>query len=169
MDTCICSAVCSLAKDYDEGHAKDIISALSDHLANIRSLLAQSKSLTRNVQYRITPNNQRTMKALSVSSADPTAAVRVYERFREDINGYWAPSDDDVHVELRRRLACVAIFLRSKLGTEVLVTPQLARLFSSQPNLADLRNAGRKYIKIARKLGGLDSLLWLPLEIPHST
>lgn len=169
METCVCSALRSLAANYDEGRAKGMIAALNCHLKELRALLAQSKSLTRDVPYRITLNNQRTMKALFISSLDLTPINRVYERFRDDIDGFWTHSDDAVHVELRRRLACVAILLRSKLDAEVLVPPGLARLLHGQSNYADLRNSGRKYIKIARKLGGLGSLLWLPLDIPPST
>jgi hypothetical protein len=175
MDTpCLCGTARGLVKDYDEGRAQSLIPALNCHLRDLRTLLARSKSLTREVQYRITPNTQRTMKALYVDSVNLGPVDQVCERFTDDAEGFWrtAPSDDVVHVELRRRLACVVIFLRSKLDAEVWVPPEVATVFQGQQqqqNFTDIRHSGRKYIKIARKLGGLGSLFWLPLEIPPST
>ncbi|KAF6822655.1 LipA and NB-ARC domain-containing protein [Colletotrichum plurivorum] len=176
MDTaCLCSSIRLLAnaETLDESRARDLIPALNGHLGDLRRLLGRSKSLFRDVQYHVAPRNQRTSKALSVDAVDLAPANRMCERFREDVDGFWAAPNDDGHgavnPELRRRLACVVIFLRSKLDAQVLAQPQIASLFSGSPNFADVRNSGRKYIQIARKLGGLGSILWLPLDIPPST
>ncbi|KAH8658310.1 hypothetical protein BX600DRAFT_439478 [Xylariales sp. PMI_506] len=167
--TCLCSSVRRLAENYDEGQAKGLIPALNSHLGSVRTILAESKSLQQQIQYRITLHNQRTVKALSLEAVDTRSVDQVCRRFEEDIERFWTHSDDPVHTELRRRLSCVVIFLRSQLASEVLAPPQIACLFQGQPNYQDLRNAGRKYIKISRKLGGLGSIVWLPLDIPAST
>lgn len=169
MDSCICHTVRQLAKEYKEITAKNMVAALNCHMRDLRAVLTQSKSLARNVQYRITPNNQRTEKALIVGSVNLSPIDEVYTRFTKDANGFWTPSDDVVHTGLRRRLACVVVFLWSKLGFEMDVPPRISALFQQNQNYSDLRYSGRKYIKIARKLGGLGALFWLPLDIPHST
>ncbi|KAF9876777.1 hypothetical protein CkaCkLH20_05623 [Colletotrichum karsti] len=156
---------------YDEGRARELIPALNTHLEDLRRLLAQSKSLARDVQFQVTPRNQRTNKALLVNSVDLAPVNQVREQFRENVDGFWAVSGSGGHAnaELRRRVACVVVFLRSKLDAQASVPPQVAGIFSGQHNYTDVRNAGRKYIQIARKLGGLGSILWLPLDIPPST
>uniref|UniRef100_L2G2V8 ABC multidrug transporter n=1 Tax=Colletotrichum fructicola (strain Nara gc5) TaxID=1213859 RepID=L2G2V8_COLFN len=166
---CLCSSVRLLSNQYDESQARNLIPALNRHLEDLRRLLAQSKSLSRDVQFHVTPRNQRTSKALAVDSLDLTPVNQVREQFRENIDGFWAVSDNRVPAELRRRLACVVIFLRSKLDAQVLVPPQVAEIFPGQHNYSDIRNSGRKYIQIARKLGGLGAILWLPLDVPPST
>ncbi|KAH8898635.1 hypothetical protein GQ53DRAFT_836744 [Thozetella sp. PMI_491] len=163
------SAVHLLAEHYDEERARDLIPALNQHLKYLRSLLTKSKSLTRDVQYRITATNERTNKALSVDSVDLAPVNQVCQTFRDDVDGFWAAPVSRVHTELRRRLACVVVFLRSKLDAEVLAPPRIARLFPEQVDLADIRNSGRKYVKIARKLGGVGAVFWLPLNVPPST
>ncbi|KZL67139.1 ABC multidrug transporter [Colletotrichum tofieldiae] len=167
--SCVCTSIQLLAKQYDEGRARDLVPALNCHLEVLRRLLAQSKALSRDVQYRVTPRNQRTNKALSVDSVDPAPANQIYELFSENVDEFWASSDSRINTELRRRLACVVIFLRSKLDAQALVPPRIADMFRGQHNYADIRNSGSKYIQIARKLGGLGSILWLPLDIPPST
>lgn len=169
MDMCVCNTVRQLAADYDEDRAKDVIPALNSHLRDLQVVLSRSKSLTRSLQYQITSNNKRTKKALLVDSIDLAPIDQVCETFREDIQGFWTSSEDSAHIELRRRLACVVIFLRSQLDPEASIPPQIARLFQKEQNYADLRHYGRKYIKISRKLGGLGAILWLPLNIPAST
>lgn len=170
MDTCLCSSLHHLAQNYDEGRARELIPALNSHLKDIFNLLNKSVSLCRDLQYRITPSNDRTNKVLSVTSVNLAPVDRAYEKFIEDIDGFWSLLDDnDVHTELRRRLACVVIFLRSRLNLQVLAPPQIARLFHGQPNYSNIRSSGRKYIQIARKLGGLGAILWLPLDISPST
>ena len=169
MDVCMCRVAHRLARDFNETEAKDLAPDLNRHLRDIYTLLTRSKTLARDIQYRITLNNQRTSKALFVDSVDLAPVNRVCERFSRDIDGFWTTSDDPVHADLRRRLACVAIFLRSKLDATSSVPPQIARLFQGQQNYADLRNSGRKYIKISRRLGGIGSIFWLPLDIPAST
>lgn len=170
MDTtCLCSSIQLLANQYDEGRARDLIPALNDHLEDLRRLLAQSKSLSRDVKYQVTPRNQRTNKAIFVDSIDIGITNEIYEQFKENVEGFWAVSENRINTELRRRLACVVIFLRSKLDAQVLVPPQIAHIFHKNQNFVEVRNSGRKYIQIARKLGGLGSILWLPLDIPPST
>ncbi|KXH56598.1 hypothetical protein CSAL01_03432 [Colletotrichum salicis] len=166
---CLCSSIRLLSKQYDEERARELIPALNSHLEDVRRLLAKSKALSREVQYQITPRNQRTNKALSVDSVDLAPVKQIYEVFSENFDGFWVASDDRVNADLRRRLACIVIFLRSKLDPEASVPPHIAKPFHGQTNYADIRNSGRKYIQIARKLGGLGSILWLPLDIPPST
>ncbi|KAJ4123923.1 major facilitator super [Fusarium oxysporum] len=169
METCLCRTIHTLAKDYDVVQAKELIPALNRHLEDLRQFLAQAKSLSRQVQYQITPRNQRTDKALFVDSVDLTPVDRVCSRFDNDVNGFWAGSDDHVHLELRRRLACVVIFLRSKLDAQMLAPPQVVEEFPGAQNPTDMRNAGRKYVQIAQRLGGVGAIFWLPLNIPPST
>ncbi|KAM0081560.1 major facilitator superfamily [Fusarium odoratissimum] len=169
METCLCSTVHSLAKDYDAVQAKELIPALNRHLEDLRQFLAQAKSLSRQLQYQITPRNQRTEKALFVDKVDLTPVNRVCSIFDNDVDGFWAGSVDQVHLELRRRLACVVVFLRSKLDAQILAPPQVAEVFSGVPNLTDMRNPGRKYVQIAQRLGGVGAIFWLPLNIPPST
>lgn len=166
---CLCDTVHALVEKFDEDQALSLIPTLNDHLRDLQALLAQSKSLARGVQYRFISNNQRTLKALFVDSINIEPVDRIYERFRDDANGFWTSSYDVVHVELRRRLASIIVFLTSKINAELSVSPEISELFQGQQNYAELRNSGRKYIKIARKLGGLGSILWLPLDIPPST
>ena len=169
MDECLCHSIRQLAKHHDESRAEAIFSALNNHLRDLRDIICRSKALKRDVQYRITPSNQRTVKALLVDSVNLTLADRVCARFEHDLDGFWAAGGDAVNVDLRRRLACVVVFLRSKLDPEASVPLQVARVFQGQHNYSDIRNSGRKYIKIARKLSGLGALLWLPVSVPPST
>lgn len=170
MDTCLCNTVRRLAGDYDESAATNLIPAVNKFLRDLRAILGRSKSLARDVDYQIIPSNQRTIKVLSVNAVNLTSANQILGRFNEDHEGFWTLATDEVvHTELRRRLACVVIFLRSKLDSEALLPPHIANLFQGIKACPDLRNAGRKYIKIGRKLGGIGSLFWLPLEIPPST
>ncbi|RSL45018.1 hypothetical protein CEP54_014447 [Fusarium duplospermum] len=61
----------------------------------------------------------------------------------------------------------IVIFLRSELNAPVLVPPRIARYFEGQKD-SELRHAGRKYIKMARRLDSIGSVLWLPLDVPFS-
>ncbi|ETS83873.1 hypothetical protein PFICI_05749 [Pestalotiopsis fici W106-1] len=170
MGTCLCTSIHRLAETFDEDRAKELIPALNSHLQHLVAVLGQSRALCREVQYRITPSNQRTNKVFSVESVDLTPVDQVCERFRGDVDGFWTVFDDDaVHAELRRRLACVVIFLRSRLSAQASVPPPIAKLFVGQPNYTNIRNSGRKYIQLARRLGGLGAIFWFPLNIPHST
>lgn len=169
METCLCSAIHALAKEYDEVQAKELIPALNNHLKDLRHFLAQAKSLNRSIQYQITPRNQRTNKALFVDSVDLTPINRLCQRFNQDVDGFWAGSDDRVHLELRRRLACVVVFLLSKLDAQVLASPQIVDVLPGVQNFTDVRNSGRKYVQISQKLGGIGAIFWLPLNIPPST
>ncbi|KAF5563623.1 ABC multidrug transporter [Fusarium phyllophilum] len=169
MGGCLCNTIHTLAKDYNEVEAKELIPALNRHLDNLRQFLGQASSLSRQLQYQITPRNQRTGKALFVDKLDLTAVDRVFSRFENDVTGFWAGSDDRVHIELRRRLACVVIFLRSKLDTQILAPAQVADAFPGVRSFTDLRNPGRKYVQIAQRLGGVGAIFWLPLDVPAST
>lgn len=169
METCLCSTIRRLARDYDERGAQQLGPALNSHLRDLRSILARSKSLSREARYHITPINHRTAKIFLLDSVDLRQANQVCETFRGDVDAFWTPFDDVLHAELRRRLACVVIFLRSKLDAEASVPPAIARLFHGQKDYSDIRHSGRKYIKIARRLGGIGTLFWLPLTIPSST
>lgn len=165
---CLCSTIRELAKGQDAGEVLDLAIDLKKHLADVRSVLAKSKSLTRDVRYSVVPNNQRTMKILNVQSIDYTTANQIYQHLHHDVSGLWEASTLEVHAELRRRMACIIIFLRSRLDTNGWVTADISDVVQGQ-KLSELRYAGRKYIKIARRLGGIGAVLWLPLEVPSST
>ncbi|CAH0043423.1 unnamed protein product [Clonostachys solani] len=169
MQECVCSTVGRLSNYFDETRTAELVSALNKHLEQLRTLLAQSKSLSRDVQYQIIPNNLRTSKVLSIQSIDFSPINRVHERFAGDPDSFWEHSEDPAHVELRRRLICVILFLRSKLESTAAVPPRIARLLQGQKSYTELKNAGRKYITIGRKLGGIGCLFWLPLDVPPST
>lgn len=169
MQECVCTTVERLSNDFDENRTVEFVSALNKHLEQLRALLAQSKSLSRDVQYQIIPNNLRISKVVSIQSIDFSPINRVYEKFTGDPDSFWEHSEDSAHVELRRRLICVILFLRSKLESDAAVPPRVARLLQGQNSYTELKNAGRKYIKIGRKLGTIGCLFWLPLDIPPST
>ncbi|KAF5627703.1 ABC multidrug transporter [Fusarium sp. NRRL 25303] len=169
MNRCLCNTIHTLANDYDDAQAKELIPVLNRHLEDLRQFLAQASSLSRQLQYQITPRNQRTGKALFVDKIDLTPVDRVFSKFDDDVIGFWAGSDDRVHLELRRRLACVVIFLRSKLYFQTLAPPQVAEVFPGVRSFTDLRNPGRKYVQIAQRLGGVGAIFWLPLDVPAST
>ncbi|KAH6891478.1 hypothetical protein B0T10DRAFT_313383 [Thelonectria olida] len=165
---CLCSAVHHLAGRFDESEAKLLSSDLNKHLAAIRSILTKSKALARDVRYQVVPNNQRTMKILSIQSVDTLRVNQICDSLKDDVDGFWTGSADLVHTELRRRLVCVLIFLRSKLDAKDVVPPSIAPLVQGA-RISELRYAGRKYIKIARKLGNIGAMLWLPMDVPAST
>jgi len=52
METCLCSAIHSLTKEYDEVQVKELIPVLNRHLKDLRHFLAQAKSLCHEVQYQ---------------------------------------------------------------------------------------------------------------------
>ncbi|KAH8666253.1 hypothetical protein BGZ61DRAFT_461791 [Ilyonectria robusta] len=111
------------------------------------------------------------MKIMSVKAIDTSQVNQICSRFNDDIDGFWKASGDVHHTELLRRLACVSIFLRSKLDpqdAQVWASPHISSAIKGS-RTSELRYAGKKYIKIARKLGGIGSLFWLPLDIPSST
>lgn len=169
MANCLCSTIHQLAHGFDIQKADILVSDLNKHLAEIRSILTKSKTLSRDVRYQVTLNNQRTMKILSIQALKTTAVDELYDSFKDDIDGFWNTSmNDPNHVDLRRRLACVIVFLRSQLNTKDLIPPSIASLVQSS-KLSELRYAGKKYLKMARKLGDVGSVLWLPLEAPPST
>ncbi|KAF5680207.1 mfs multidrug transporter [Fusarium circinatum] len=145
MDSCVCNTIHTLANDYNEAQAEELIPALNRHLEDLRQFLSQASSLSRQVQYQIIPRNHRSEKALFVDKVNLAPVDRVFSRFENDVTGFWAGSDDRVHLELRRRLACVVIFLRSKLSAEILAPPQVAKVFPGMRSFTDVRNPGRNY------------------------
>ncbi|KAI8651474.1 hypothetical protein NCS55_01392300 [Fusarium keratoplasticum] len=165
---CLCSTVRHLAAEFDPDEAMGLVSDLNKHLAAVRAILSKSKPLAREVRYQVVPNNHRTMKILSVQSVDVGGVDQLYNRFKDHVQDFWGCSENNLHQELRRRLACVTIFLRSKLDSEAWVSAGVSGFVQGQKP-SELRYAGNKYIKIARKLGGIGSILWLPLEVPSST
>lgn len=88
MNSCLCNTIHTLAKDYDEVQAKELIPALNRHLEDLRQFLAKASSLSRQVQYQITPRNQRTSKALFIDNIDLTPVDRVLSRFNNDMTYY---------------------------------------------------------------------------------
>lgn len=169
MMECLCHSIRQLAKHHDESGAQGMASALNCHLRDLREVLCRSKPLARDVRYRIIPHNQRTVKALLVDSINATPVDAICAKFEQGPDAFWTVAGDDGYMDLRRRLACVVIFLRSKLDATASVPLQIAEVLQGHQNYADLRNSGRKYLKIARKLGGLGAILWLPVSVPPST
>ncbi|KAI1056659.1 hypothetical protein LB507_001489 [Fusarium sp. FIESC RH6] len=143
-------------------------SSLNKHLEAIRAILGRNKALAKEVRYQIIPSNQRTAKILSLHSITFTKISALYTRFENDTKGFWTAEGDGLLQELRRRIACVTIFLRSKINDDAWIADDVADVVKGR-TLSELRYAGSKYIKIARRLGGVGSVLWLPLEVPAST
>lgn len=174
MNPCICLSVQRLAESPDEHRAEAIIAAINDHLADLHRVLTQSKALSRHVRYRITPSNHRTSKASQIDSIDLAEAQRLFVRFGHDgpdgPEAFWTvAANDHVHPHLRRRLATVAVYIRSRINMESVARPELVQILNGQQDAQDVRNAGRKYVKIARKLGGFGALAWLPSSMAPST
>ncbi|KAF5579464.1 mfs multidrug transporter [Fusarium pseudocircinatum] len=167
MNGCLCNKIHTLAKDYDD--VRELIPALNRHLEDLRQLLTKAKSLAGEVQYQITRRNKRTERALFVDKVDLAPVDLVCSKFDSDVDGFWAGSNDPVHFELRRRLTCVVVFLRSKLNAQILAPHQGAQVFPGVKSFIDLRNSGRKYVQISQKLGGVGAIFWLPLSISPST
>ncbi|ENH71784.1 hypothetical protein FOC1_g10004031 [Fusarium oxysporum f. sp. cubense race 1] len=165
---CLCGCINQLIDNFDPKTAAGLASGLNKHLEAIRSILARNKSLAKEVRYQIIPSNQRTAKILSLHSIDLVKIERLHSVFKDDVKGFWVASGDALHQELRRRIACITIFLRSKVDDNAWASYDVANLIQGR-TLSELRYAGSKYIKIARRLGGIGSILWLPLEIPAST
>jgi hypothetical protein len=143
-------------------------SSLNKHLEAIRAILGRNKALAKEVRYQIIPSNQRTAKILSLQSITFTKISILYQRFKGDTKAFWTAEGDGLLQELRRRIACVTIFLRSKINDDAWIAEDVAGVVKGR-TLSELRYAGSKYIKIARRLGGVGSVLWLPLEVPAST
>lgn len=170
MTACLCTTVHDLARRPDETRARELAADLDAHFRDLRVVLAQSKALAREIHFRVTPINERTNKAFFVNELDLKPIDAVHERFEEDVEGFWTTEDADTSLhDLRRRIACVVVFLRSTVDPQAAIPPHIVNVFKAQSNYSELRHAGRKYIKIARKLGFLGSMLSLPLSIPHST
>jgi len=170
MAVCLCSTIHTLARHPNEGRALELAATLDAHLSDIRTLLAQSKRLSRKIQYRVTPSSDRTSKALSLNNSTVKPAEALGECLQGDIESFWETGGQIEMVQgFQRRVACAVIFLKSTLEQEASIPPHISNLLKGQHRYTELRNAGRKYIKIARKLGSLGSILWLPLSIPYST
>ncbi|KAF5656807.1 hypothetical protein FHETE_10781 [Fusarium heterosporum] len=148
---CSCSGINQLIDNFDPTKSADLASRLNKHLEALRTILARNKSLSKEVRYQIIPSNQRTAKILSLQPL-----------------GFWTTPGDVLHQELRRRIACMTIFLRSKLDDSAWMSQDVSNVIQGR-TLSELRYAGSKYIKIARRLGGVGSILWLPTEVPAST
>ncbi|KAF5583674.1 mfs multidrug transporter [Fusarium subglutinans] len=99
MDGCVCNTIHTLAKGYNEAQVKELVPALNRHLQHLRQFLAQASSLSRHVQYQITPRNQRSEKALFVDKVDLAPIDRVFSRFENDVADFWVGSEDRVHLE----------------------------------------------------------------------
>lgn len=169
METCFCHSISQLARQNDESRAGSLVSALNEHLSDLRALLRQSKTLAQSLRYRITPNNPRTSKVFDVDSIDLTAVDRLVDEFSSNVDKFWTTSSPLVHPDLRRRVASVVVFLLSKLDAESPLPALVEALFPGHQSRQDFRLSGKKYVRIARKLGDLGAILWLPTSIPPST
>lgn len=156
-----------LCKQIDNSDAVPA-SSLNKHLEAIRAILGRNKALAKEVRYQIIPSNQRTAKILSLQGVAFTKISILHQRFKGDTKAFWTVESDGLLQELRRRIACVTIFLRSKINDDAWIAEDVAGVVKGR-TLSELRYAGSKYIKIARRLGGVGSVLWLPLEVPAST
>ncbi|KAM0226863.1 hypothetical protein ACHAPO_012017 [Fusarium lateritium] len=165
---CFCKHLDQLIDNFDPSSTTRFASNLNKHLEGIRSILAKNKSLSKEVRYQVIPSNQRTAKILSLQSITFDRVRKLHEILQNDTKGFWTSKDDSLLQELRRRVACVTIFLRSKINDDAWIAEDVAAVVKGR-TLSELRYAGNKYIKIARKLGGVGSILWLPLEVPAST
>ncbi|RGP79429.1 hypothetical protein FLONG3_2484 [Fusarium longipes] len=165
---CLCKHVDQLIDNFDPSSAARLASSLNKHLEAIRSILARNKSLSKEVRYQIIPSNQRTAKILSLHSVTFERVAKLHETLRDDTKAFWTCNGNSLLQELRRRIACVTIFLRSKINDDAWIAEDVAGVVKGR-TLSELRYAGSKYIKIARRLGGVGAILWLPLEIPAST
>lgn len=163
---CLCNEIRQLVESPNLGDVSHLALGLNKHLSDVRSVLAKSKPLTRDMRSQVVPNNQRTMKILNTSSIHLARANATYNEFPGDFDGFWESSN--VPTDLRRRLGCVIVFLRSKLDAKNWISPTMEAFFRGQKH-SELRYAGKKYIKMARRLGGIGSMLWLPLDVPSST
>lgn len=168
MATCLCGVVNQLASDFNEDEAQCLASDLNKHLGAIHTILKKSKALSHNVRYQVVPTDQRTAKILSIQHLDTTGVRQICDRLDDEPNEFWVPSDNSTHAKLHRRLACVVIYLRSSMKSLELVPPRISSLVQGM-KVSELRYAGRKYLKIARKVGRIGSILWLPLDVPAST
>ncbi|KAH6661797.1 hypothetical protein F5X68DRAFT_252125 [Plectosphaerella plurivora] len=168
MEPCLCHSIRQLARDHDESRVAGLITAINDHLSDLRTLLGQSKTLARDVRYRITPNNPRTSKVFDVDSVDSTAVSGLVHEFGTNPEAFWAATSP-VHPDLRRRVATVVVFLLSKIDPGSPLPPQIAGLFKGSQPHQETRLLGKKYVSIARKLVDLGAILWLPTSIPPST
>jgi hypothetical protein len=165
---CLCKHVDQLIDNFDPSSAARLASSLNKHLEAIRSILAKNKSLSKEVRYQIIPSNQRTAKILSLQSITFDKVAKIHETCGNDTKRFWTSTGDSLLQELRRRIACVTIFLRSKINDDAWIAEDVAAVVKGR-TLSELRYAGSKYIKIARRLGGVGSILWLPSEVPAST
>lgn len=165
---CLCSAIRDLTDDYDQARATSLASELNLHLGAIRRLLAKFKPLSRDIGYQVVPNNPRTSKIFAIQSVDHETPAQICRVYGEDLQSFFTADGGLAYQEVRRRLACIVIYLRSTQSTEGWVSADIADLVKGQ-KLQELRYAGRKYIKMGRRLGGVGSMLWLPTHVPSST
>ncbi|KAL8296021.1 hypothetical protein RB600_001487 [Gaeumannomyces tritici] len=134
----------------------------------ISSLLSNSKSLARLVHYKVTPKAKRTAKLLSVETLDTTAQQQIFARFQDNPEAFWEPPTCGLHAQLGRRVAHIAMYLRSRLHPDHLPSSTIA-VFVPDPSATKHRYVGKRYVEIARRLGGMGAVFCLPLDIPDST
>ena len=165
---CLCDQVRALANNFNELEAKRLIVHLNVHLRAVRNLYTKSKSFASALRYEVRDKKQRTSKILSLQTVDTTRQEETLQSFQDNPSGFWQRTDDVTHSELGRRLACVVAYLRHQLFKNVQNTSSVS-VFAPDAKNADLRGAGKKFIVITRRLGGIGSLFCLPLDIPSST
>ncbi|KAM0345664.1 hypothetical protein ACHAPU_006318 [Fusarium lateritium] len=165
---CSCTGINQLIDNFDPNKSADLASRLNKHLEALRTILVRNKSLSKEVRYQIIPSNQRTAKILSLQPLGYGKVRQLHDSFADDTKSFWTTPGDVFHQELRRRIACMTIFLRSKLDDKLWMSQDVANIIQGR-TLSELRYAGSKYIKIARRLGGVGSILWLPTAVPAST
>lgn len=166
---CICGRIGQLAERFNEKETKPLVSELNRHLATIESIVNKSKSLARYVLYDIRPKFKRSKKILSITTANTTPQKQIFERFRSNPEAFWQCDDDDSCMQLGRRLACITIYLLSRLDSKSELPASIARFVPEPASHTEYRYAGKRYLEIARQVGGLGTVLCLPLEIPYST
>jgi len=164
---CICTIIRRLARKFNERDANHVASDLNKHLAEIRAVTDKSKSFSRSIHYEVKEKNKRSAKILSIEDPSTTRQKQVLERFRDNPKAFWQPPVDDVHAQLGRRVACVTIYLLSKLDRGC-TAPGISTFIQGPIGDAE-RYAGKRYIEAARQLGGIGALFCLPLSIPYST
>ena len=177
---CLCASIRDLSQNPDEARTIDLAQDLNDHLRDLQKVLAYSKEASREIDFKITPNNGRVKKTFSFDAPDLETLEQICSKVSRDPTWFWDRDRDNtdeavgecsVHVALQRRLACIVVFLRSLVDAQAPIPSYIEGLFQSKCKYrsTDIRNAGRKYINISKKLGDLGSIFWLPTSVPYTT